>query len=142
MKTVSHPISLVNWNSRTENHGPDMICPSCGNVYSRCTCAGGRRHIHAQHGADRAVLGLSRTGCRNDEQRAGFDAMTAEIAAWHRIAADEVDDEGWGAQLQTRLEAAERRRAYAIQLSGTHETVVAAGAVFNVAIYNQVEVYA
>lgn len=141
MKTVAQPARLVNWNSRTENHGPDFICPGCGNVGSRCTCSG-RRHIHTQHGADRAILGLSRTGCRNDEQRSGFDAMTAEIAAWHRIAADNVDDEGWGAQLQGRLEAAERRRAYAIQIAGTHETVLAAGAVFNVAIYNAVEVYA
>lgn len=120
---------------------PDYICGTCGRPSSRCIC-GGRRHIHTQHGADRAILGLSRAGCRNADQLAGFDAMRAEIANWHHITADSVDDEGWGAQLQARLEAAERRRAYAIQLAGTHETVLAAGQIFNVAIYSRVEVYA
>ena len=134
MQTVAQPHTV-------RNFGPDYVCPQCGRPMSVCTC-GGRRHIHTQHGADRAILGLSRTGCRNADQLAGYDAMRAEIAAWHMVAADNVDDEGWGAELQARLEAAERRRAYAIQLAGTCETVVAAGQVYDVAIYNRVEVYA
>jgi len=101
-----------------------------------------RNDIHHQHGADRAILGLTRAGCRNAAQLSGFDAMTAEIAQWHDVTAQNIDDDGWGAELQRRLEAAERRRAWAIALAGTHETVIAAGAVYNVAVYNAVEVYA
>lgn len=126
--------------SPTVKQGPDYVCPVCGRPLSVCCC--GKRSIHVQHGEDRAVLGLSREGCRNADQCAGYDAMRNQMAAFDMAALDADALCEWAAHLQRRLEAAERRRAWAIALAGEHQTVVAAGVVFDVAVYNRVEVFA
>lgn len=137
MKSISHPASFV-------NKGPEYLCQHCGKPLGQCVC---RRHsVHFQHGEDRAILGLARTGCRNADQFAGYDAMKVHMMAFNDSLINggmtDEDQEAWASELQRRLEAAERRRAWAIALAGTHETVIAAGRVFDVAIYEKVEVYA
>lgn len=105
-----------------------------------------RSTIHHQHGADRALLGLSRDGCRNADQRTGYDSMNAQIVAFRDIANSGDGDPAslceWANDLQRRLEQAEARRDYAIALAGVEEPAIAAGALFNVTLYAAVEVYA
>jgi hypothetical protein len=101
-------------------------------------------NVHYTHGADRAILGLSRDGCRNAEQRRGYEEMTGRIRGYQMLvtegeANDQVDR--FAAELQARFEMAEQRRSYALMLSGQTETAIAAGSLFEVTVYQGVEVY-
>jgi hypothetical protein len=101
-------------------------------------------NVHYTHGADRAILGLSRAGCRNAEQRRGYDEMTGRIRGYQMLVTSEANDEldRFAAELQARFEMAEQRRSYALMLSGQTETAIAAGSLFEVTVYQSVEVYA
>ena len=105
---VQQQVECVNWNSRNpEQHGPDMICPSCGNVYSRCTCAGGRRTVStATHNAAAVGHGLG----SNPAKMAGRRTARTMNAVWEHAVKYFGRSPEEVAQIQTaEAEKAERR---------------------------------
>jgi hypothetical protein len=102
---LQQTLSRVNWNSRTEQHGPDYVCSGCGQPLSCCKCSG--RHIStAQHNAAAVAHGLG----SNPAKTAGRRTARIMNSAWEHAVkyfgrtAEEV------AQIQTvEAEKADRR---------------------------------
>lgn len=104
---VQQQVECVNWNSRTENHGPDYVCPDCGRPSSVCVCAGGRRQVSiATHNAAAVGHGLG----SNPAKMAGRRTARAMGAVWEHAVKYFGRSPEEVAQIQTaEAEKAERR---------------------------------